>query len=181
MDDHSDTRLSQKQSVGWSSCWRDQRSWLRSVALARLGDREAVDEVLQNVAVAALTAEQRATPILHWGPWLYRVVVRQCLLFRRQRGRQRRLHTYQPDVGDEQTHAAPSALEWLLAHERQSRVQQGLAQLPHGDAELLMLKYVERWSYGQMAESLGVSHSTIESRLHRARRRLRAILESSEP
>ena len=51
-----------------------------------------------------------------------------------------------------------------------------LERLSERDAEILLLKYTENWSYQQIADHLGVSHSAVESRLHRARKRMRAEL-----
>jgi len=44
----------------------------------------------------------------------------------------------------------------------------------------LLLKYTENWSYQQIAAHLGISHSAVEARLHRARRKLRAELAAAE-
>ncbi|MCA9270883.1 MAG: sigma-70 region 4 domain-containing protein, partial [Planctomycetales bacterium] len=41
-------------------------------------------------------------------------------------------------------------------------------------------KYVEDWSYRQIAERLGVSASAVEARLHRARGRLREQLATMD-
>ena len=38
---------------------------------------------------------------------------------------------------------------------------------------MLLLKYTENWSYRELALHLGVSLSAVESRLYRARERLR--------
>ena len=43
-----------------------------------------------------------------------------------------------------------------------------------------MLKYTENWSYRQLVEHLGISNSAVESRLHRARQRLRDELTAAE-
>ena len=56
-----------------------------------------------------------------------------------------------------------------------------MSQLVPRDAEILMLKYTEDWSYRALADHLGISHSAVEARLHRARQRLRdelAVMES---
>ena len=50
-----------------------------------------------------------------------------------------------------------------------------------GDAEILLLKYSEDWSYRQMAEHLGMSESAVEARLHRARQKLRSELRRIDP
>jgi RNA polymerase sigma factor (sigma-70 family) len=72
-------------------------------------------------------------------------------------------------------------LEWLLAEERRDQIRAAMKRLPARDAEILMLKYTQDWSYHALAEHLGVSHSAVETRLHRARQRLRDELAALIP
>ena len=151
---------------------------------ARLREPQAVDEVMQEVALAAV---RQAAPLADGtkvAPWLYRLAVRQALLFRRQCGRRRKLankyERVQHGGGGSLVH---DPLSWLLAEERRRQVRQALGRLPTRDAEILLLKYTENWSYHQLAARLGIGHSAVEARLHRARRRLRdelAALSVSE-
>ena len=154
--------------------------WLRQIILARVGEPQATDEVFQEVAAQALLQKSPLQDESKSSAWLYRVAVRQCLLYRRKCGRQRRLIRR---YGDEQTaHQldAPDALHWLLNRERHEQVRAAVLQLPAQDAELLLLKYAEGWSYQHMAQKLGLSVTTIETRLHRARARLRQLLQVKE-
>ena len=151
--------------------------WLRKVILARTGERQAVDEVFQRVALAAV--EQRA-PLARSDrsvPWLHRLAVIQSARYRRKLGRERKalrkLTQKPPNLGNGY---AESALAWLVARERHERTQEALARLAGGDAEILMLKYGERWSYRQIAERLGITEKAVDARLMRARGRLRREL-----
>jgi RNA polymerase sigma-70 factor (ECF subfamily) len=133
----------------------------------------------------ALAAVRQQAPLVQSGsiaPWLYRVAVRQSLLYRRRMGRFRKLRARygearQPSERDDRQ---IDPLEWLLADERQDLVRRAVARLPRREAEILLLKYSENWSYEQLAQHLGTSESAIESRLHRARRRLRQLLAAFE-
>lgn len=150
--------------------------WLRTVVLARTGSTDAVDEVMQEVAVAFVDGGAESADST--APWLYRVAVRQSLLYRRRLGRQKRLNSefarrVRPCEHDEKN-ADP--LGWLLAEERRELVRTALSKLPPKDAEMLLLKYTENWSYRELALHLGVSESAVESRLHRARAKLRREL-----
>jgi RNA polymerase sigma-70 factor (ECF subfamily) len=69
-------------------------------------------------------------------------------------------------------------LDWLLHDERRDLVRAALERLPRRDAEILQLKYSENWSYRVLAAHLGISESAVETRLHRARGRLRATLSA---
>jgi RNA polymerase sigma-70 factor (ECF subfamily) len=72
-------------------------------------------------------------------------------------------------------------LDWLLAEEQQQLVRRALAELPRRDAEILLLKYTENWSYQELAHHLGATSSAIESRLHRAREKMRQVMARVAP
>jgi RNA polymerase sigma-70 factor (ECF subfamily) len=166
------------QPIDWPQVLAQHDRWLRTVVMARTGQAEAVDEVMQEVSLAVI--EQRAPPLDYTkiAPWLYRVAVLQSLLYRRHRGRSRRLtdryaQRFRPTEEDVRN---VDGLDWLLADERCRTVRTALQRLPPRDAEILLLKYGQDWNYHQIAEHVGVGHSAVESRLHRARQRLRSEL-----
>lgn len=164
--------------IDWAAMLDEHGRWLRTVIFARLGEPGAVDDVMQEVCLAAVAQRSPITDPAKVAPWLYRVAVMQSLLYRRKQGRRRKLidrygNRTQPI---EQDNREPGPLGWLLAEERQRMVRAALEELPGRDAEMLLLKYTEDWSYRQLADHLGISHSAVESRLHRARGRLRDVL-----
>ena len=144
--------------------------------LARSREAQAVDEIFQEVALASVRSVWGQVPLDRVAPWLYRIAVRQSLLYRRKLGRQRRLNERVGRDPSVQREMDPDPLGWLLAGERQTQVRRALSLLASRDAEILLLKYVEDWSYRTLAAHLGVSESAVETRLHRARQRLRAEL-----
>ncbi|MFQ5731243.1 MAG: RNA polymerase sigma factor [Planctomycetaceae bacterium] len=152
--------------------------WLRTVVFARTGTSDAVDEILQEIALAFFDGDSRPSNLDGIAPWLYRVAVTQSLLYRRKLGRQQRLkHRFTQDTRPtDADRRADDPLLWLLAGERRAMIRQALRRLPRKDAEILLLKYTEDWSYHELSEHLGISTSAVESRLHRARARFRKEL-----
>jgi RNA polymerase sigma factor (sigma-70 family) len=164
--------------MDWAAVLATHERWLRTIVFARLRGREGVEDVMQEIALAAV---KQAAP-LHdrskLGPWLYGLAVRQCLMYRRKCGRVRRLRENYAQAVPAATResSAGDPLDWLVAQERQQGVRLALQRLPRRDAEILLLKYSENWNYHQIARHLGLSHSAVETRLHRARRKLREEL-----
>jgi RNA polymerase sigma-70 factor (ECF subfamily) len=161
--------------IDWAGELARHDRWLRTVIAARLGEGQAVNEVMQEVALAAVAQRAPLADCTRVGAWLYRLAVRQVLLYRRRTGRQRKLINGYAN----NHHGAPAVrepLDWLLLDERCSLVRRALERLPERDAEILLLKYTENWSYRVLATHLGVSQSAVEARLHRARARLRTTL-----
>lgn len=162
--------------INWEESLAEHAGWLRSVVAARLGEPQAVDDVMQNVAAAAVASNTKS-PLADpekIAPWLYRIAVRQTLLYRRGCGRRRKLiQNFAERVGpSESDNRMPDPLGWLLANERSARFRTAMDEMSDRDREMLMLKYEHGWSYKRISKQLGISTSAVETRLHRARRRL---------
>jgi len=166
----------------WRQTLAQHDRMLRAVVAARLGERQAVDEVLQEIALAVVGGRTPLADVDRVAPWLYRLAVRQTLLYRRKHGCARRLLDRFATVAgvSEFDSRAVDPLDWLLTLERGALVRQGLARLAPRDREILLLKYSEDWSYQEIADRLGVSRSAVEARLHRARGRLREELSANQ-
>ena len=164
--------------VDWPAVLAKHERWLRTVVGARVGEPQAVDEVMQEVSLAVVRGSARPVDRERIAPWLYNVAVRQSLLYRRKVGRRRKLvgryaERFHPT---EEDHRTADPLDWLLAEERQRLVRIAMARLLPRDLEILLLKYIEGWSYKELADHLGISDSAAEARLHRARASLREQL-----
>lgn len=153
----------------------EHESWLRTVVRSRLNEPDAVEDVMQNIAMAIVKQASVIGEVSRMGAWLYQIAVRQVLMYRRTTGRRRKMQTkllVDPSVRGEQS----SPVEGVLAAETQENVQKAMRELSDIDRQILMLKYTEGWSYRDLAKHLGVQEDTVEYRLTRARKMLRKQL-----
>jgi RNA polymerase sigma-70 factor (ECF subfamily) len=114
--------------------------------------------------------------------WLYRITINTATdhLSRRRR---RKLFLVedesaldQPPPGEDAGSAAP-----LLEEEMRRVTREVLAGLPEKYRTILVLREYEDLSYTTIAEVLGCSIGTVESRLFRARKRFKERLERMHP
>ena len=76
-----------RQQIDWQSELALHERWLRTIVRARVRESDAVDDVMQEVALAAIEQKSPVNDPTKVAPWLYRVAVMQSLLYRRSRGR----------------------------------------------------------------------------------------------
>ncbi len=153
--------------------------WARSVRLAwaLVGDPEDARDVAQEAFVAAYRALPQHAAGRPFYPWLRGILVNRAKVFVRTRNRARA----------RRERAAQRPGHWSGACERgasepaRELVQRGLAELDAGDRELIVLKHLEGYTYDELAQTLGIPRGTVMSRLYRARRRLRRVLERLDP
>ena len=76
--------------IDWPAVLAAHDRWLRTVVYARVGEVQAVDEIMQEVSLAAIR-QQPISDVDKVTPWLYRLAVTHSLLYRRKMGRRRKL------------------------------------------------------------------------------------------
>lgn len=149
---------------------------VRGLALAFTGRAADADDIVQEVFVAVWRKPRSWRPgAAAFSTWLHRVVANRCLDHaRRQRRRPWLPFAQAADVSDE----APSALDAIADHERLSTVRRALHTLPEKQRLALLLASQDARSNAEIAGVLGISEGAAEQLLVRARRTLRALIDT---
>ncbi|MBQ6827704.1 MAG: sigma-70 family RNA polymerase sigma factor, partial [Thermoguttaceae bacterium] len=169
--------------IDWNAALSSNERWLRSTIATQVGENAAVDEVFQDVALAAARQKAPIRDPRKIGAWLRRLATVYSLLYRRSLGRKKKLlQRYQDRVPPREAAGVDAEpLHWLLTEERRALVRQATALLADDERRVLTLKYVEDRSYKEIAEEIGATVSAVQSKLHRARARLREKLAELAP
>jgi RNA polymerase sigma-70 factor (ECF subfamily) len=142
---------------------------LRALAYRLLGDRDRMDDALQEAYVAAFRALPRFRGDAGLGTWLYRIAYNACL------DELRRTRTVVP-IDSVRERVDPSSPTDDRAAAR-SDLGAALAALPPEDRAAVLLVDAQGFDYRSAAAILGVPEGTVASRLSRARRALRRQLD----
>lgn len=115
-------------------------------------------------------------------PWLLRLARNVCL---------NALRKWQPSTvsihaADEDRPAldpaagGPSVPETAARRELAERIEHAIAELPEEYRTVVTLRHLEGMAYAEIADSLALPLGTVKVRLHRARERLRELLEGQD-
>jgi RNA polymerase sigma-70 factor (ECF subfamily) len=144
---------------------------LRGIAYRVLGDRDRMDDALQEAYVRAFRALPRFRGDARVGTWLFRITYNACL---DELARSRKTMHVPLDELVEQA-SDPAELEDALAS--RGELADAFATLSADERAAIFLVDVEGYDYARAAEILHVPIGTVASRLNRARRALRCALE----
>ncbi|HEY4101936.1 MAG TPA: RNA polymerase sigma factor [Gemmatimonadales bacterium] len=135
--------------------------------LARLtGDRDAADDLVQEVFLRILKYRSRFDPSRDFLAWLFRIARNTAAThFRRQKPT-----SPEPDDWADDN---PSALDTLIVGEDRQQLDRALAALPFAHREVLLLRGMEGLSHRDLALALGCSEGAARVRVHRALRALK--------
>ena len=140
-----------------------------SIACYSLGNEAAADDVTQQIFVKLFTRIGQFRGDSEFTTWLYRLVINSCLDERRKQRRflpveevapmSRAVYRKPPETRYERREIADTVKEAIGGLKPKMR-------LP------IMLKYIEGFSYEEIAKVLGCSKGTVASRLNRAHKAL---------
>jgi RNA polymerase sigma-70 factor (ECF subfamily) len=152
------------------------------LALKMLGDPQDAEDVLQNTFLKALQSlpefEGRSNPLT----WLYRIAVNEALMQIRRRKPQVEIDESVAD-DDENVPLPVQLTDWcclpesdLLSAESRQALDEAIRTLPEKLRVVFLLRDIEGLSIRETAETLGLTETTVKTRLLRARLHLREQL-----
>lgn len=162
----------------------------RIFALARHYTRSAVEveDIVQDTFLKAYRRLETFQRQSSFSTWLYRIAINTALDFLKRMGRSPVQSVEDPELSASPVRAqagsgvAIAAPDARLRREEIARITaEVLDELPEIFRTVLVLREFEDLSYQQMADVLGVSIGTVESRLFRARARFKEAMIRLHP
>lgn len=146
------------------------------IAVGMMGNQEDARDALQDAFIKAWGALGRFDLRRPFGPWFFQILRNQCRDAIRSRGARFNLEALDqrlelkpadPERGPERTRERGQAKEVLW---------RALAELGEDHREIIVLKELEGFRYGEIAGILSIPEGTVASRLFHARRALADVL-----
>ncbi|MDE0686608.1 MAG: RNA polymerase sigma factor [Candidatus Poribacteria bacterium] len=177
---NDDVELIQRSLTGDENAFaqlvKKYQKQIHALAWRKVGDFHTAEEITQDTFLRVYKNLSTLKDPNRFTGWLYRIAARQCHAWlRKKRMQTQSLEetdleliegvTYSQYVAEEQAKAATEAQRGI--------VQRLLARLQESERTVVTLHYFGEMTCEEISRFLGVSASTVKSRLHRARNRLK--------
>ncbi len=155
------------------------------LALRVLADEEQARDVVQEAFLKAYAALDRFEGRSSFYTWLYRLVFNLCIDAKRRDRSANQVEWSEEQSLEVAPGAAASAPEnsgpagELERKQLRDLMVRAIEALPDDARRTFVLREVDGLSYAEIAQSLCIPKGTVMSRLHYARRRMRAVLEDA--
>jgi RNA polymerase sigma-70 factor (ECF subfamily) len=143
-----------------------ERYQARALAQGRLLTRNEADaaDATQDAFVDAFRSLSQFDPARPFYPWFYVLLRHRC-------SKQQFRRATRAESGDLPVTAVDPGIS-----EEQLDLWRAIGQLPPDEAELVVLKHIEGWTYQELATALEIPRGTVMSRLFAARQQLMTLL-----
>lgn len=145
------------------------------------GSKHEAEDLFQDVLTKVFTRLDDLVDIDQPGPWLGRIMYNHFIDDRRRYARRRMVAVSESEVGDGGFDNLPGSLDTAGEAARADNIMQldrALARLSDEHRLVVLLHDAEGYKLTEIQSITDIPVGTIKSRLHRARARLREILES---
>ena len=149
---------------------------IRRLLQHRSASVEDTEDLLQETFIKVYVNLQRYSADYTFGQWIYTIARNTHIDFERRR---------QDELSiDEKfsVHAAstPSPEENLINLQQRSQIEQYISSLPEQYRRLFVMRFLEDYSYEEIAEKLRLPMGTVNTQIHRARERMCRLIRSDE-
>jgi len=169
-----DGHLVKKILAGETECFKTlvmrHTTMVRAVIYSMISGDASADDLAQEAFMRSFKYLGSLSDHSKFGGWLCGITRRVCLDYLRSRRR--------PMVSlDELAEAGADLPRPEDANaELKNEVHEAIMRLPQHLAQVILMRYIDKYSYERMAEILGVSRATVSARLMQARKLLRQKL-----
>ena len=176
------TKAQAGNQEAFSELVRRHSGQVYGLSLNMLRNREDAEDNLQNVLVKAYNNIRRFEGNSQFSTWLVRITINEALMKLRKRNSER-ISDYQA-VGshDEEPRSFPEIEDTRQDVERHYMSKDLARKAFHGLnpslQDTFILQKAEGWTNRELAQALGITVSTVKSRIFRARVRLRQQLRA---
>ena len=174
----ADLELAQRCGRGdqdaFEQLYRAHAGRLYSLIVRMVASTETAEDLLQEVFLNAYRKVSSFRGDSSLGTWLYRMAVNHCL--DHLRGRQNKMARTTDSIEDDGIVEPASPL--VTSAIQRLDLERAIARLPDGCRTAFVLHDVEGFQHHEIATMLGISEGTSKSQVHKARLKLRGMLNA---
>lgn len=176
-DDHALVELSLKgDDVAFEYLFNRYAEAIRRLLILRIGSPDDANDLLQETFIKVYLRLERYNADYTFGQWVY-TIARNTLIDHIRR-RQEELPI------DERFSSPPSPTptpeESVIRLQQRTQIEHCLESLPERYGRLIRMRFLEEYSYEEIAERLEMPLGTVKTQIHRARERMCELIRRGE-
>lgn len=149
---------------------------IRRLFLQRFTSVEDTEDLLQETFIKVFVNLHRYSAEYTFGQWVYTIARNTHIDFERRR---------QEDISLDEKFSAPVALtpspeDNLISLQQRSQIESYIECLPEQYRRLFKMRFLDDYSYEEIAEKLQLPMGTVKTQIHRARERMCALIKQGD-
>jgi len=149
--------------------WQQYEVSLRNFIRIKVSNEADAEDLLQDIMIKTLTNLDDIKKQTSIKSWLFQIANNTIIDFYRKNARRNTLAALESNDSHDDTSVKQAMLKCISPF---------INELPEADAKLLLEIEIENRSQKDYAQEIGLSYSTLKSRVQKSRRKLKSVFET---
>ena len=169
-------------SVAFDTLFTRHRDMIYAMLLKYAGNCDDVDDLMQEAFMKAYLKIGLYDPKYDFGAWIYTIARNTFVDFERTRKSVALNPENIPlENSTAQQTSAPTPEEYIINAQQRAQIERYIAMLPEDYRRLFELRFIDEYSYEEIAEKLDMKLGTVKTRIFRVRNMMcRLITQGGE-
>lgn len=168
-------------SVAFDTLFTRHRDMIYAMLLKYAGNCDDVDDLMQEAFMKAYLKIGLYDPKYDFGAWIYTIARNTFVDFERTRKSVALNPENIPlENSTAQQTSAPTPEEYIINAQQRAQIERYIAMLPEDYRRLFELRFIDEYSYEEIAEKLDMKLGTVKTRIFRVRNMMCRLITQGE-
>ena len=168
-------------SLAFDTLFTRHRDMIYAMLLKYAGNCDDVDDLMQEAFMKAYLKIGLYDPKYDFGAWIYTIARNTFVDFERTR---KSIALNPENIPLENSTAqqtsAPTPEEYIINAQQRAQIERYIAMLPEDYRRLFELRFIDEYSYEEIAEKLDMKLGTVKTRIFRVRNMMCRLITQGE-
>ncbi len=168
-------------SIAFDTLFARHRDSIYAMLLKFAGNSDDVDDLMQEAFMKAYLKIGSYNPKYDFGAWIYAIARNTFVDFSRTRKSKALNPQNLPLENSDTSHiSAPTPEECIINAQQRAQIERYISMLPEDYRELFELRFIDEYSYEEIAEKLNMKLGTVKTRIFRVRNMMCRLITEGE-
>ncbi len=174
-------RVIEGDSIAFDTLFARHRDTIYAMLLKYTGNSDDVDDLMQEAFMKAYLKIGLYNPKYDFGAWIYTIARNTFVDF----SRTRKSNAINPqnlslESSDTSHMSAPTPEDCIINAQQRAQIERYIAMLPADYRQLFELRFLDEYSYEEIAEKLDMKLGTVKTRIFRVRNIMCRLITDGE-
>ena len=184
-DIHNDNTLARMviegDSIAFDTLVARHSDSIHAMLLKYSGNSDDVNDLMQEAFMKAYLKIGLYNPKYDFGAWIYTIARNTFVDFSRTRkSNALNPQNLSPEIDNTTQASAPTPEDYIINAQQRAQIERYIAMLPEDYRQLFELRFLDEYSYEEIAEKLDMKLGTVKTRIFRVRNMMCRLITDGE-
>jgi RNA polymerase sigma-70 factor (ECF subfamily) len=174
--------VTEGNSAAFDTLFARHSDAIYAMLLKFTGNSDDVDDLIQEAFMKAYLKIGLYDPKYDFGAWIYTIARNTFVDFSRSRkSNALNPQNLSPEIDNTAQSSSPTPEDYIINAQQRAQIERYISMLPEDYRQLFELRFLDEYSYEEIAEKLDMKLGTVKTRIFRVRNMMcRLITEGEE-